>query len=84
MKQHRGHHEVNLEEDGAEGNAAPHEAGEHGMEIPGLRRNLTLDVVGSHRHVVLGKLVGYEAAQEGQGNGDGEPQSRQLQHGGCS
>ena len=54
------------------------------MKVPRLGRNLPLDVVGSHRHVVLGELVGHEATQEGQRNGDGEPESRQLQHGGCS
>ena len=84
MEQHGGHHEIDLEEDGAEGDAASHEAGKRGMKVPRLGRNLPLDVVGSHRHVVLGELVGHEATQEGQRNGDGEPESRQLQHGGCS
>lgn len=69
-----GEHEVHLQENGAEGNAAAHEAGHDRVEVPGPRRDLALDVVGAHGHVVLGDLVADEGAEVDERERDEEPE----------
>lgn len=78
-----GHEEVDLEEDGSEGDAAAHEAGEAGTQIPRLGGDLPLDVVGADGHVVLGESVAEKRAEVDERKRHAEPEKNQLENGGC-
>ena len=77
-----GHEEIDLEEDGSEGDAAAHEAGEPGTQIPRLRGDLSLDVVGADGHVILGETVAEKRAEVDERKGHAEPEQDQLEDGG--
>ena len=82
VEQHRGEHEVHLEEDGSEGHAAADDARERGVEVPRTAGNLALNVVGANGHVVLGELVADEGAEVDERERDAEPEEHESDDGG--
>lgn len=82
VRHERGHEEVDLEEDGSEGDAAAHEAGEPRTQVPRLGGDLSLDVVGSDGHVVFGEVVAELGTEVDERERDAEPEQDQFENGG--
>lgn len=81
MQPHGRENEEELNEYGTEGEDTSDEAGEDGVHVPRLLRDLARDLVGADWFLSCGLLVAKVAAYKDEGHGDAKPEEAECKEG---